>query len=142
MQPRSYTQCVLRLPFFLSLASIVTCLVPIDPSPSGPPPSIQLRPASIIKTSATPLGASSGRGRTGSTIPTSFLTLQLNLCNSGVASCYAGGDSIPEGAELIYATGPNGVTGNEICSDDVPALQASLREAWPTDYTYSVSTPR
>lgn len=141
MKPPGYTQFLLHLPFFLTLTSTVTCRVPVEPSSSGPPSSIQLRPASILTSSHAPLGASSGRGRTGSTTPTSFLTLQLNLCNSGVAGCYAGGDSIPEGAELIYATGPNVVTVNEICSDDVPALQASLREAWPTDYTYSAFVP-
>ncbi|KAF1997732.1 hypothetical protein P154DRAFT_273870 [Amniculicola lignicola CBS 123094] len=104
------------------------------------PPSINLRPNDVIKTTLPPYGAS-GRGRTGSTSSTSFVPLQLNLCNSGYADCYASGDSIPEGGELIYALGPNVVTLNEICSDDVPTLQNYLGEAWPTDYTYSVFMP-
>ena len=140
MQPLSNPQCLLHLPILLTLSSLVASRVPIDPSTSAPS-SIQLRPASILTTTSPPLGAFSTRDRTGSTSPTSFHTLQLNLCNSGVAKCYAGGDSIPEGAALIYATGPNVVTINEICSNDISELHASLREAWPTDYTYSSFIP-
>lgn len=65
----------------------------------------------------------------------------MNLCNSGFAKCYAGGDSIPEGGELIWATGPNVVTINEICFSDVATLQSYLAEAWPKDHTYSVFMP-
>jgi hypothetical protein len=71
----------------------------------------------------------------------SFVELQLNLCNSGFAKCYRNGDSIPEGAELIYQLGPNVVTVNEICSNDIATLQSYLGEAWPEDYTYSVFMP-
>ena len=134
-------QCLLHLPLSLALVASATCLVASDPSFSSVPPSIQIRPASLITNTSPPLGASSTRDRTGSTSSTSFHTLQLNLCNSGAANCYAGGDSIPEGAALIYATGPSVVTINEICSNDVSELQASLREAWPTDYTYSAFIP-
>ncbi|KAG6995844.1 hypothetical protein G7Y79_00041g077960 [Physcia stellaris] len=134
-------QCILHLPVLLALIASATCLVPSDPGFSSVPPSIQLRPASLITNTSPPLGASSTRDRTGSTSPAFFHTLQLNLCNSGVADCYADGDSIPEGAALIYATGPTVVTINEICSNDVSELQASLRQAWPTDYTYSAFIP-
>lgn len=134
-------QYLFHLPIPLALVASATCLVASDPNFSSVPPSIQLRPASLITNPSLPLGAASTRDRTGSTSPTSFNTLQLNLCNSGAADCYAGGDSIPEAAALIYATGPTVVTINEICSNDVSELQASLREAWPTDYTYSAFIP-
>ncbi|KAF2843407.1 hypothetical protein M501DRAFT_1012761 [Patellaria atrata CBS 101060] len=126
---------------FLTQPLLSTCRIPDeDISTAAVPTTIQLRPNDIIKSTLPPYG-SGGRGRTGSTSSTSFNELQLNLCNSGFAGCYAGGDSIPEGGELIYATGPNVVTVNEICSNDVAELQSYLSEAWPTDYTYSAFMP-
>ncbi|KAF2250180.1 hypothetical protein BU26DRAFT_564057 [Trematosphaeria pertusa] len=127
----------MRLTTVTSLLAI--SLFPIL-STCAPPSTVQLLPDNVIKTTLGPYG-SSGRGRTGSTSATSFVELQLNLCNSGFAGCYANGDSIPEGGELIYATGPNTITVNEICSNDVSELQSYLGEAWPTDYTYSVFMP-
>ena len=53
---------------------------------------------------------------------TSFDLLQLNLCNSGLADCYAGGRSIPEGIEVINRLKPNVVTINEICRDDIARM--------------------
>ncbi|KAF2276532.1 uncharacterized protein EI97DRAFT_433363 [Westerdykella ornata] len=91
--------------------------------PRAVPSSFELRPNELVNATLGPYG-SGGRGRTGSTSATSFVELQLNLCNSGLANCYADGDSISEGAELIYQTG-----------------QSYLAEAWPTDYTYSVFMP-
>lgn len=104
------------------------------------PSSIQLLPNAVVKTISQPYG-SGGRGRTGSTSGTSFVTLQLNLCNSGFAKCFASGASIREGGDLIWSTGANVVTINEICANDLPKLQSYLGEAWPTDYTYSAFVP-
>ncbi|MEW9550513.1 hypothetical protein [Nonomuraea sp. NPDC050783] len=71
-----------------------------------------------------------------------FHELQLNLCNSGHAGCYAGGQAVYEGGDLIYYLAPDLVTLNEICAGDLPAyLQPSLAEAWPDDWTYSVFYP-
>ena len=44
--------------------------------------------------------------------------LQLNLCNSGIASCYTR-RSVREAADVIRANRPDLVTLNEICRDDV-----------------------
>ncbi|KAL9635771.1 MAG: hypothetical protein Q9164_003252 [Protoblastenia rupestris] len=140
MQLLSYTQLLSYLSLLLALPLIADCRPPDEPCCFEVPKSVQLRPNDVIKKSSSPLG-SNGRGRTGSTDIKSFNELQLNLCNSGVAKCYSNGDSIPEGAELIYVTAPNVVTLNEICSDDIAELQTSLAEAWPTDYTYSVFMP-
>ena len=52
--------------------------------------------------------------------------LQLNLCNSGIAACYAGGRSIGEAAETIRTESPDLVTLNEVCEDDVPVLARAL----------------
>lgn len=130
------SNCFVACVALLMFSSLSTCAN----IPRAVPSTIQLLPNNVIKSSSAPYG-DSGRGRTGSTSTTSFVSLQLNLCNSGFAKCYAAGDSIPEGGELIYATGPNVVTINEICSVDVSTLQSYLGEAWPTDYTYSVFMP-
>ena len=118
-------------------AFMAECRPPDEPTTPSLPSSAQLLPDSTIQKVYVPLG-SSGRGQTGSTDPKSFTFLQLNLCNSGFAKCYADGASISEGSELIYATAPNVVTVNEICSNDITELQNSVAEAWPNDYTYSV----
>ena len=119
------------------LALPLTSSHPIPIPQANPTPgSFSLIPSAVITSTLPPLGSS--RGRTGSLSSTSLQYLQLNLCNSGFANCYAGGLSIPEGADLIYATAPNVVTVNEICSSNVVELQGQLREAWPDDWTYSV----
>jgi hypothetical protein len=51
-----------------------------------------------------------------------LVTLQLNLCNSGFASCYTqynNGRSVPEARDVIVARRPDVVTLNEICRSDV-----------------------
>ncbi len=52
--------------------------------------------------------------------------LQMNLCNSGIAACYAGGRSVDEAAAMIRAESPDLVTLNEVCEDDVAALARAL----------------
>lgn len=59
-----------------------------------------------------------------------FWILQLNLCNSGVAKCYDGGASVPEGASVIRSTAPDVVTLNEICEPDVAQLASALSAAY------------
>jgi hypothetical protein len=56
-----------------------------------------------------------------------FTVLQLNLCDSGQAECYAGGAAVPEAAAVIAATHPDAVTLNEICRRDLDALAPALR---------------
>jgi endonuclease/exonuclease/phosphatase family metal-dependent hydrolase len=56
--------------------------------------------------------------------------LHLNLCNSGIASCYTG-RSVAEAAALIRAETPDLVTLNEVCQDDVTALERALGDAIP-----------
>lgn len=71
-----------------------------------------------------------------------FNALQLNLCNSGYAGCYADGQSIPEGVSLVTSRRPDLVTVNEICEDDVvTALFPAMAEAWPNDYVFWVFAP-
>jgi hypothetical protein len=58
----------------------------------------------------------------GSALPPRTLTvLQLNLCHSGIASCFSHG-SVQRAAELIRAYAPDVVALNEICSGDVNEL--------------------
>ncbi|MEU4514918.1 hypothetical protein AB0G05_35920 [Nonomuraea wenchangensis] len=90
---------------------------------------------------AAPAGAAR-EGRSGTLAARRFHELQLNLCNSGHAGCYAGGQAVYEGGDLIYYLAPDLVTLNEICAGDLPAyLQPSLAEAWPDDWTYSLFYP-
>jgi len=71
-----------------------------------------------------------------------FWELQLNLCNSGFAGCYADGYAVYEGGDLIYYLRPNVVTLNEICANDIgDYLLPSLAEAWPDDWVYYVFMP-
>jgi endonuclease/exonuclease/phosphatase family metal-dependent hydrolase len=70
-------------------------------------------------------GASSG----------SLRVLQMNLCNSGEASCYTGGRSIDEaGALMRGAARPDLVTLNEVCRGDVTGrLSRVMADLWPYD---------
>jgi endonuclease/exonuclease/phosphatase family metal-dependent hydrolase len=56
--------------------------------------------------------------------------LQMNLCDSGIASCYTG-RSVTEAAAVIRAAAPDVVTLNEICGDDVAVLGRSLAAVHP-----------
>jgi len=56
--------------------------------------------------------------------------LQLNLCDSGIASCYTG-RSVTEAAAVIRADAPDVVTLNEVCRDDVDALHQTLTSIYP-----------
>ena len=60
----------------------------------------------------------------------SVRVLQLNLCSSGIADCYTG-RSTAEAAAVIRAEAPDLVTLNEVCQDDVSALERALAEVVP-----------
>lgn len=57
--------------------------------------------------------------------------LQMNLCNSGLAGCYAGGRAVDEAAGKITSLKPDIVTLNEICSGDVERLWNTMGSVWP-----------
>ncbi|MBQ1049080.1 endonuclease/exonuclease/phosphatase family protein [Micromonospora sp. C51] len=60
--------------------------------------------------------------------PAPLRVLQLNLCNSGMATgCYTG-RSVARAAEVIRAEAPDIVTLNEICSGDVDTLERVMTE--------------
>ena len=67
-----------------------------------------------------------------STLPSHypFWVLQMNLCNSGLASCYDGGASVPEAATVIEDTAPDVVTLNEVCQGDVVQLYNTLSSVY------------
>src|SRR3954471_16919863 len=52
--------------------------------------------------------------------------LQLNLCNSGRAECYAGGRAISMAVALISHDRPDVVSLNEVCRDDVDVLKRAM----------------
>ena len=66
-----------------------------------------------------------------------FHTLQLNLCNSGLASCYTrynNGRAVGEAYGVILSRRPDLVTLNEVCKADVmtslyPAMSASFPDS-------------
>ena len=62
--------------------------------------------------------------------PPAVRLLQLNLCSSGIAACYTG-RSTAEAAAVLRAQAPDVVTLNEVCGDDVEALERALAEAVP-----------
>jgi hypothetical protein len=71
----------------------------------------------------------------------SFSVLQLNLCNSGLARCYAGGRAVPEAADVIALTRPDAVTLDEICRHDLDPLVSTMAAAFPGDIPYSRFQP-
>ncbi|TDC73194.1 endonuclease/exonuclease/phosphatase family protein [Micromonospora sp. KC606] len=75
----------------------------------------------LIAAAAVPAEPAAGTGST------SLRVLQMNLCNSGRAGCYTG-RAVPRAAEVIRAETPHLVTLNEICRDDVPALERVLAD--------------
>lgn len=86
-------------------------------------------------TTAQPVLAVSGTMSLPSGVP--FHTLQLNLCNSGFASCYTrynNGRAVGEAYNVILSRRPDVVTLNEICRADVetalyPAMAASFPDS-------------
>jgi len=68
-------------------------------------------------------GSTTGSAAVGSRLR----VLQLNLCNSGIASCYTG-HSVARAAAVIGGVGPNLVTINEVCREDVSDLAQVLAE--------------
>jgi endonuclease/exonuclease/phosphatase family metal-dependent hydrolase len=51
--------------------------------------------------------------------PSTVVVLQMNLCNSGRASCFTGGRAVDEAAALVRRFAADVVTLQEICRDDV-----------------------
>jgi hypothetical protein len=76
------------------------------------------------------------------TAPTVLRELQMNLCNSGLAPCWAHGRAVPEAADLITSSAADTVTLNEVCDGDVsgPLFQAMVRN-WPGDTVFWVFMP-
>jgi hypothetical protein len=73
---------------------------------------------------------------------TEFTTLQLNLCNSGFADCYAGGQSVPEANQIIWDMAPSLVTVNEVCKSDVTtSLFDRMLLRWPNEYVFWAFMP-
>lgn len=52
----------------------------------------------------------------------------MNLCNSGLASCYTG-RSVDKAAEVLRAEAPDVVMLNEVCEGDVPRLHQALAQS-------------
>lgn len=68
--------------------------------------------------------------------------LQLNLCSSGIAACFTG-RSTEAAAAVIREQAPDLVTLNEVCADDVAALERALADVVPGgDVTSSFQAAR
>jgi len=58
---------------------------------------------------------------------TTVKVLQLNICHSGYAGCYAGAEPVmAKSVSVIGSTKPQVLSVNEACSGDVPRLQAAV----------------
>lgn len=75
----------------------------------------------------TAVAVASASHRSSSSRPT-LRVLQMNLCNSGIAGCYTG-RSVARAAAIIASVRPDLVTLNEVCRDDVSALDRALAES-------------
>ena len=106
-------------PYRRAWAAVVGCLV-----------------ACLLGCSATASGSNAAGRPPGVPIPAGGVpaapvrVLQLNLCNSGIATCYTG-RSTAEAAAVIRAETPDLVTLNEVCQDDVSTLQRALADVVP-----------
>jgi hypothetical protein len=71
-----------------------------------------------------------------------FRNLQLNLCNSGIAGCFDGGQSVPEAGRVIASWAPDVVTLNEICLPDVrDQLFPTMTQTWASDWVFWAFMP-
>jgi hypothetical protein len=61
---------------------------------------------------------------------TSFDVLQLNLCNSGFADCYASGKSVDSAINAIKTKRPGVVTINEVCAQDITRMAQETTYRW------------
>ncbi len=66
---------------------------------------------------------------------TTFLTLQMNLCNGGGAACFRGGAAVTKARQVIADYAPAMVTLNEICESDatdrlLPVMLNLYRSEW------------
>lgn len=58
---------------------------------------------------------------------TTIKVLQLNICHSGVASCYTGAEPVmAKAVSVITSTRPQVLSVNEACSGDVARLQSAM----------------
>jgi hypothetical protein len=61
----------------------------------------------------------------------SFDVLQLNLCHSGLADCFVGGDtSVDSAIAAIKSKRPDVVTLNEVCASDITKLVHETGYGW------------
>jgi hypothetical protein len=80
-------------------------------------------------------------GAVSATVTGDFWTLQMNLCNSGLAGCYHNGQSVPEAAGIISSWYPDVVTLNEICSANLNTLVDTMANTWYGDWAYGYFLP-
>jgi hypothetical protein len=80
------------------------------------PVSAPARSGSIVPTGGIAIKQSAGAAQINTT---SFLTLQMSLCNGGQAECFDDGRAVPKAREVILDWAPALVTLNETCESDV-----------------------
>lgn len=118
MADRSYRGLWVAIAGFL-ITSLVACTgMTTGVNVVGPPPEPPTTPAAGVPTAQ-------------------VRVLQMNLCNSGIASCYTG-RSVDEASAVIRTEAPDLVTLNEICEDDVSTLERALARAVPGGGVVSV----
>lgn len=72
---------------------------------------------------------------------TTVRVLQLNLCNSGRAACYTGGDAVDLAVVMVHDHRPDVVTLNEVCRDDVTVFERAMSAAHPTTKVAAAFAP-
>ncbi len=108
------------------VAGLVACTTTArGPVAAGPPPG---PPSPVPTAAAPPPGTAPAPDRGAPAVP--VRVLQMNLCGSGIAACYTG-RSTARAAAVLRAEQPDLVTLNEVCRDDVSALERALAGAVP-----------
>jgi hypothetical protein len=103
---------------------------PADSAPAAPTLSNAVGPSAIGLPSGAPTTTDVAPTTTGGGPVAPVRVLQMNLCNSGFAPCFTG-RAVAQAATVIHSEIPDLVTVNEICEDDLPALQRALAEVIP-----------
>jgi endonuclease/exonuclease/phosphatase family metal-dependent hydrolase len=125
MQDRPYRRLLVARLFVAAVGCLVACLAGCTATVQGPN-AAEPAPGPAAPAAAVP-------------VP-SVRVLQLNLCNSGIAGCYTG-RSTAAAAAAIRAQVPDIVTLNEVCDDDMPALERALAGAVPGGAAVSTFQP-
>ena len=85
------------------------------------------RPSALLAVLLGLAGSLTGQPSAGELVRRPFSVLQVNLCNSGMATCYSGGRAVARAVELVREVRPDVMTLDEICRADLTAVRRAVQ---------------